>query len=66
MTIEDLEEGMEVLYVPRHADEDVMHPDCERGTVKRWRDDEGDVTVFVTYDRSGQTQATPLEYLVLP
>jgi hypothetical protein len=30
---EDFHEGETVLYVPRHAQGDITHPDCEHGVV---------------------------------
>ena len=33
MTFEEIQEGMSVLYIPRHAQGKRTHPDCQRGIV---------------------------------
>ena len=33
MTFEEIQEGMPVLYMPRHAQGKRTHPDCQRGIV---------------------------------
>jgi len=33
MTLEEIHEGMPVLYIPRHAQGKGTHPDCQRGIV---------------------------------
>src|SRR5712691_9358006 len=33
MTLEEIQEGMPVLYIPQHAQEKRTHPDCQRGMV---------------------------------
>jgi hypothetical protein len=43
---EALKVGERVIYVPRHAEGDVAHPDCERGTVTSIRGE----TVWVRFD----------------
>ncbi len=40
--------GSKVTYVPRHANGDASHKDCEGGTIKRWNDG----GVFVDYVRN--------------
>lgn len=43
----DFKPGMRVIYVPRHADGDKHHRDCERGVVSSI----GERYVFVIYDQ---------------
>ncbi len=33
MTLDEIQEGMPVLYIPRHAQGKRTHPDCQRGMV---------------------------------
>ena len=33
MTLDEIHEGMPVLYIPRHAQGKRTHPDCQRGMV---------------------------------
>ena len=33
MTLDDIHEGMRVLYIPPHAHGERTHPDCQRGIV---------------------------------
>jgi len=33
MTLEEIHEGMPVLDIPRHAQGERTHPDCQRGIV---------------------------------
>ncbi len=40
--------GSKVTYVPRHANGNASHPDCEGGRIKRWNDG----GVFVDYVRN--------------
>jgi len=40
--------GSKVTYVPRHADGDASHPDCEGGTIMSWNH----VGVMVDYVRN--------------
>lgn len=63
MTIEGIELtevhiGDPVTYIPRHANGNASHKNCERGTIKRWND----TFVFVQY--VGNVKATPPELLV--
>lgn len=39
--------GTRVIYIPRHANGDRNHPDCEHGVVRSAGHDD---TVFVLYD----------------
>jgi hypothetical protein len=49
---EDFHEGETVLYVPRHAQGDITHPDCEHGVVSSQNGE----SVFVRYYRNGMLQ----------
>ena len=40
--------GRLVTYIPRHANKDASHPDCETGRILRWNDG----GVFVDYIRN--------------
>ena len=35
MMLDEIQEGMPVLYIPRHAQGKWTHPDCQRGIVTR-------------------------------
>lgn len=50
--------GYKVTYVPRHAQGDASHKDCEQGTIKSWNDG----GVFVSYN--GNVQRTNFEDLI--
>jgi hypothetical protein len=51
---EVIEVGDRVIYVPRHADGDINHPDCEYGIVKEIALN----GIFVNYVRKGIPQTT--------
>ena len=36
MRQEDLSEGVQVIYVPPHANGDINHHDCEHGFISTW------------------------------
>ncbi len=55
MTTGDFKEGMNVRYVPTHAEGDINHEDCENGIVHRVTSN----YVFVRYFRHGMLQHTP-------
>lgn len=55
------EAGMQVVYVPRHANNDANHPDCEVGVVFSVTDR----FVFVQYGVNQQYKATLAEDLVV-
>ncbi len=40
--------GDKVTYIPRHAEGNASHPDCEEGRIKSWNDG----GVFVDYVRN--------------
>jgi hypothetical protein len=42
-----ISQGSRVIYVPRHAHEDITHPDCEHGKVSSINEAG---TVFVRFD----------------
>ena len=46
--IKESDIGSKVTYIPRHANGDASHKDCEAGTIKRWNDG----GVFVDYVRN--------------
>ena len=48
----ELKEGTQVIYVPRHADGKIIHPDCEHGFVTSIREDR----VFCRFWRKGTYQ----------
>lgn len=50
----DFHEGETVLYIPRHAQGDITHPDCEHGIVSSQNGE----YVFVRYYRNGVLQQT--------
>ena len=64
--VRGLRVGMPVRYVPRHAEGNVNHRDCENGVVSEIK---GKV-VFVRYSVDGKLQetgkATPVELLKVP
>jgi len=45
LTVDDLNEGDSVVYVPRHKQANVTHEDCEPGVVKS----KNDTYVFVRF-----------------
>lgn len=49
-TLDDFEPGERVKYIPRHANGNPHHPDCETGIVLRLGDIRPLETVFVVYD----------------
>ena len=59
MTLDEIQEGMPVLYVPRQAQGERTHPDCQRGIVT------GKTTtqVFVRYGTDRHSHATVPEML---
>jgi len=60
MTLDDIHEGMRVLYIPHHAHGDRAHPDCQRGIVTS-----KDATyVFVRYGTDRHSNATAPALLV--
>ena len=61
MTLDELHEGMQVLYIPPHAQGDKTHPDCQRGIVTSKNATE----VFVRYGNDRHSHAT-LPALLVP
>jgi hypothetical protein len=61
--------GTQIIYIPRHANGDENHPDCERGFVTTAKND----TVFCRYWRKDLTdlrtkansEATPIDMIVI-
>lgn len=51
--------GVFVTYVPRHANKDVNHPDCELGIISSFNES----CLFIRY-KSTSGQNTPPELLV--
>jgi hypothetical protein len=60
MTLDEITEGMRVLYIPPHAQGKRTHPDCVRGVVTG----KSDTWVFVRYDSDRYSNATAPECLV--
>jgi len=61
MTLDDIHEGMRVLYIPHHAHGERTHPDCQRGIVTSTNA----THVFVRYGTDRQSNAT-LPALLVP
>jgi len=61
MTLDELHEGMQVLYIPPHAHGDKTHADCQRGIVTSMNATQ----VFVRYGTDRQSHAT-LPALLVP
>lgn len=57
VTTEDI--GSPVTYIPRHANGDAGHPDCERGNISSFTEDR----VWVRY-QAATGALTPTELLV--
>jgi len=60
MTLDELHEGMSVLYIPPHAHRDRTHPDCQRGMVTSMNATQ----VFVQYGTDRYSHATLPVFLV--
>ena len=60
MTLDEIQEGMRVLYIPPHAQGERTHPDCQRGIVMS----KNTTHVFVRYGTDRYSHATPPEVLV--
>jgi hypothetical protein len=60
MTLDDLHEGMRVLYIPHHAHGERTHPDCQRGIVTS----KSATQAFVRYGSDHHSHATAPEVLV--
>jgi hypothetical protein len=65
-----LQPGIQIIYVPLHAQGDTQHPDCEAGFVTSVRE----TVAFCRYwskhtpgelRTKANSEATPLEYLVV-
>ena len=61
MTLDELHEGMPVLYIPPHAQGDRTHPDCQRGIVTS----KSATQVFVQFGTDRYSNAT-LPALLVP
>jgi len=61
MTLDELHEGMQVLYIPQHAHGNTTHPDCQRGMVTS----KTATQVFVRYGTDSHSNAT-LPALLVP
>src|SRR5690349_22814335 len=61
MTLDEIHEGMRVLYLPPHAHGDRTHPDCQRGIVTS----KNPAQVFVRYGDDRHSHAT-LPALLVP
>ncbi len=61
MTLDELHEGMRVLYIPPHAQGERTHPDCQRGIVTSTTA----THAFVRYGTDRQSHAT-LPGLLVP
>ena len=61
MTLDELHEGMRVLYIPPHAQGERTHPDCQRGIVTSTTA----THAFVRYGTDRQSHAT-LPVLLVP
>ena len=55
----EADKDSKVTYVPRHAEGNAGHPDCEGGTISSWNDK----YVFVNYG-TGTNQATDPDDLI--
>ena len=60
MTLEDIHEGMQALYIPPHAHGEKTHPDCQRGIVTS----KSATHVFVRYGADQHSHATAPAWLV--
>ncbi len=60
MTLDDIHEGMRVLYIPPHAHGERTHPDCQRGIVTSTNA----THVFVRYGADRQSNPTVPAWLV--
>ena len=60
MQLDEIQEGMRVLFIPRHARGNRQHRDCVRGVVTG----KTDTWVFVRYDTDRHSNATAPAYLV--
>ena len=60
MTLDEITEGMRVLYIPRHAQGQRTHPDCVRGVVTA----KDETSVFVRYGTDRHSNPTAPEFLV--
>jgi hypothetical protein len=60
MTLDDLHEGMQVLYIPQHAQGERTHPDCQQGIVTS----KSDTHAFVRYGTDRHSNATLPAFLV--
>ena len=60
MTLDEIHEGMPVLYIPRDAHGDRTHPDCQWGIVTG----KSDTQAFVRYGTDHHSHATLPAFLV--
>ncbi len=60
MTLDKIQEGMPVLYIPRHAQGKRTHPDCQRGIVTG----KTATHVLVRYGTDQYSNPTPPAFLV--
>jgi hypothetical protein len=60
MTLDEIQEGMPVLYIPRHAQGERTHPDCQQGIVTG----KNATHVFVRYGTDRHSNATVPALLV--
>ena len=60
MQLDEIQEGMRVLFIPRHARGNRQHRDCVRGVVTG----KTDTWVFVRYDTDRHRNAPAPAYLV--
>jgi hypothetical protein len=61
MTLDEIHEGMQVLYIPPHAKGERTHPDCQQGIVTS----KNTTHVFVRYGTDRHSNAT-LPALLVP
>jgi hypothetical protein len=63
-----LNEGDQIIYVPRHANGDINHPDCEKGFITSVRGNTAFCRYFSKYNTGLRTlscsEATPTDLLV--
>jgi hypothetical protein len=60
MQLAEIQEGMRVLFIPRHARGNRQHRDCVRGVVTG----KTDTLVLVRYETDRHSNATAPAYLV--
>ena len=73
--MEELKPGMQIIYVPTHANGDISHPDCEAGFVtsvrgdaafcRYWRRDIKPSGYYSELRTKANSEATPIANLVI-